>query len=267
LPQRAASRAAWLGLATGLLVALLVWAPASWLALGIQGLSGGRVQLTNPQGTVWQGRAGLVLSGGVDSQDLTRLPGGLHWQLTPGWGSSISDGPQLHLSLQAPCCTPEPMQVSLSPRWTGLSVALQAHRSEWPAALLVGLGTPWNTLQLQAALKLSTPGIHLSWSPGQMQAEGSAVLDVLDASTVLSTLRPMGSYHISWQAAPNGAQPRMELSTLSGELQLQGSGEWIGRRLRFRGEAQAAPGREDALANLMNILGRRQGAKTLITIG
>jgi general secretion pathway protein N len=157
--------------------------------------------------------------------------------------------------------------MDVSPRTTGLRLAVQAHQSEWPATLLSGLGTPWNTLQLQAALKLSTPGVLLNWTPGQTRAEGQAVLDVLDASTVLPTLRPMGSYRLSWQAAADGSQPRLDLATLRGEMQLLGSGEWIGQRLRFRGEAQAAPGREDALANLMNILGRRQGAKTLITIG
>ena len=37
--------------------------------------------------------------------------------------------------------------------------------------------------------------------------------------------------------------------------------------LRFRGEAQAAPGSETALNNLLNIIGRRQGARSVITIG
>ena len=37
--------------------------------------------------------------------------------------------------------------------------------------------------------------------------------------------------------------------------------------MRFDGEASAAPGREDALSNLLNIIGRRQGARSLITLG
>ncbi|RYY92801.1 MAG: type II secretion system protein N, partial [Comamonadaceae bacterium] len=42
---------------------------------------------------------------------------------------------------------------------------------------------------------------------------------------------------------------------------------WNGRALRFDGEASAAPGREDALSNLLNIIGRRDGARSLITLG
>ena len=57
------------------------------------------------------------------------------------------------------------------------------------------------------------------------------------------------------------------LQTLQGDLQLSGSGQWVGQRLRFSGEASAAPEREGALSNLLNIIGRRNGARSLITLG
>ena len=41
----------------------------------------------------------------------------------------------------------------------------------------------------------------------------------------------------------------------------------MGSRLRFTGEASAAPEREAALSNLLNIIGRRNGARSIITIG
>ena len=68
------------------------------------------------------------------------------------------------------------------------------------------------------------------------------------------------------------AQPSMDgnpllLDTLNGALRLTGSGLWTGARLRFRGEASAAPGHEAALSNLLNIIGRRQGALSIISIG
>jgi general secretion pathway protein N len=37
--------------------------------------------------------------------------------------------------------------------------------------------------------------------------------------------------------------------------------------LHFSGSASAAPDREAALANLLNIIGRRSGARSIITIG
>jgi general secretion pathway protein N len=50
-------------------------------------------------------------------------------------------------------------------------------------------------------------------------------------------------------------------------LLLNGEGQWVGARLRFKGEASAQEGQETALNNLLNILGRRQGTRSLISLG
>ena len=72
---------------------------------------------------------------------------------------------------------------------------------------------------------------------------------------------------MTWQDFADGDTARLDVQTLSGALLLQGNGQWVGGRLRFAGDAQAAPGNEEALANLLNIVGRRQGARSVITIG
>ena len=59
----------------------------------------------------------------------------------------------------------------------------------------------------------------------------------------------------------------VSLQTLEGALQLSGNGQWSGGRVRFQGEARAAPDNEAALNNLLNIIGRRQGALAIISIG
>jgi general secretion pathway protein N len=97
-----------------------------------------------------------------------------------------------------------------------------------------------------------------------MQLAGRVQLDALNISSRLSTLSPMGSYRIVLQGGPSTT---MDLSTLDGSLQLSGQGEWVGRRLRFNGVATAAPERVEALSNLLNILGRRDGARSIITVG
>jgi general secretion pathway protein N len=50
-------------------------------------------------------------------------------------------------------------------------------------------------------------------------------------------------------------------------LLLNGSGSWGAGGLRLRGEATAAEVDQPALANLLNIIGRRDGARSLISIG
>ena len=74
----------------------------------------------------------------------------------------------------------------------------------------------------------------------------------------------MGSYRLTLQG---GSPARLVLATLEGSLQLSGQGQWVGQTLRFKGEASAAPDRQDALSNLLNILGRREGTRTLINLG
>jgi general secretion pathway protein N len=59
----------------------------------------------------------------------------------------------------------------------------------------------------------------------------------------------------------------LSLSTQDGPLQLTGSGTWGPGGVKFRGEARSATGDEAALSNLLNIIGRRDGARSIISIG
>ena len=278
----------WVVLATlaGASVAAVFNAPAQWLVEPLARVSNGRVALVNAHGTVWQGSGGLVFTGGEGSHDRTALPGAVNWQLRPVWSAPVDTaatpptapppptGPSLALTVHAPCCMQAPLAVWWSPSLGQQTVRVAAHQSTWPAALLSGLGTPWNTLQLQAGLTLATPGMQLQVRGNRWQGQGALTLDVADASSRLSTVKPMGSYRLIWQwplTTPDNttatADPTLTLQTLQGALQLSGSGQWVAGRLRFEGTAQASAGREEALANLMNLLGRRQGTRTLIKIG
>lgn len=246
------------GALLGGLPALVLFAPAQWLASGVAHASSGQVQLAQARGTLWNGSAQLVLTGGQSSQDAVALPGRLDWQLRPTWSGGV------RALVRAACCTPAPLQLQVQPRWGGARLRVDDGSSQWPAALLTGLGTPWNTLQLQGQLALQTTGLGAEWTRGRMQLAGQLQLDALSVSTRLSTLKPMGSYRLLLQG---GSAPTLQLTTLDGALQMHGSGQWVGQRLRFEGEATAAPEREAALSNLLNIIGRRRGARSLITLG
>jgi general secretion pathway protein N len=130
--------------------------------------------------------------------------------------------------------------------------------------LLAGLGTPWNTVQPQGQLVASNQDVTVEWAPGRMRLSGRVQVDALQMSSRLSTLTPMGSYRVTLQGGP---EPSLQLVTLDGSLQLSGQGQWIGQRLRFNGMASAEPERVEALSNLLNIVGRRDGARSIITVG
>jgi general secretion pathway protein N len=245
------------GAAAGVLLALVLFAPARWLASGVEQVSSGQLQLADAAGTIWTGTARLVLSGGAGSRDLAALPGQVRWKLRPGLTG-------LRIEFAADCCTPTPISARFTPAWSGGSLRVTDGQSQWPASVLTGLGTPWNTIQADGSLRVSTQGVLLSWSAGRMTMGGRAEMTAMGMSSRLSTLRPMGSYRVT---VSGGDAMAMDLGTLEGSLQLSGTGRWVGSRLRFQGEASAAPENEAALANLLNIIGRRSGARSIITLG
>jgi general secretion pathway protein N len=130
------------------------------------------------------------------------------------------------------------------------------------------LGTPFNTLQMGGTLRLTSNGMTLESVQGRWRAIGSIDADLLGVSSRLSTLDTLGSYRFSVRGGATSSDPAaLNLETLEGALRLSGSGQWTGFRVRFRGEASAAEGQEAALNNLLNIIGRRQGATSVISIG
>lgn len=265
--------AAW-GALAGLALGVLTQAPAQWAADALARASGGQLLLAEARGSLWAGSARLVLTGGPDSRDASSLPGRLHWTLRPAWTG-------LALQARHDRCLPEPVTLQLQPAWGGWTLRLPAPGApaapgqapapadtalgQWPTAWLSGLGTPWNTLQLGGALQLGSPGLALQSAGGRLRLDGTLWLELRDVSSRLAPLPVLGSYRV--ELAGQGDAPTLRLHTLGGALQLSGQGQWTGARLRFRGEARAAAGQEGTLANLLNIIGRRQGALSVISIG
>lgn len=288
--RRAGRRwAAW-GLALGAAVGVVANAPAQWLADGLSQATGQRLLLADARGSLWNGSAMLVLTGGAGSHDASVLPGRLQWRLRPDWRG-------LQLTASQPCCLDRDLRLHWQPQWGGHTLVLSGPPvsaatapaaggnaaavggqpgpytqagplGHWPAAWLAGLGTPWNTLQLSGVLQLASPGLVLQTVQGRWRLDGTLTVDLLGASSRLSPLPQLGSYRLQLQGpGAAGQAATVRLDTLTGALQLSGSGQWAGGPLRFRGEARAAEEQAAALSNLLNIIGRRQGALSVISIG
>ena len=245
------------GALTGALVCLLLFPPAAWLAPLLQRLSGGQFSLEDARGTLWNGSASLVLSGGAGSLDRATLPSRAQWRLRPS-----SSGLQAQVML--PCCMEQAMQLEFGLRSTGMRIAVADNQSHWPAGVVSGLGTPWNTLQPHGQLQLASTGLSVEWGDGRWAIAGRVQLDAVNISSRLSTLQPMGSYRITIQGGPT---PTLALETTQGSLRLNGSGLWTGSRFRFDAVASAGPEHLDALSNLLNVIGRRDGARSIIKVG
>lgn len=250
------------GALVGLLLALVLFAPAAWLARAVASATGEHLLLADARGTVWSGSAVAVLTGGPGSRDASTLPGRLEWSLVPA-------GLGLELRLRQDCCLNGTARLGIRPGLGRVTMVLQPGGDwigQWPSAWLGGLGTPWNTLQLGGSVRLSSPGLTVESVQGRVRITGQAHVDLQDVSSRLSTLDNLGSYRLTISGDPSGAA-QLQLSTQQGTLQLSGSGSIAPNGVRFRGEARAGEGGEAALANLLNIIGRRDGARSVISIG
>jgi general secretion pathway protein N len=254
-----------LGALVGLVGALILFAPASWLARALASATNDHLLIVDTRGSIWNGSGVVVLTGGAGARDAAALPGRMHWQMR-------LKGLGLQLAARQDCCVNGELLMGIKPGLGRMEISID-NRADWlvrlPAGVLSGLGTPWNTLQLGGSLRLSARELRLESVQGRWRQFGELNLDLLNLSSRVSTVAPLGSYRLSLNAdAGNPGVSTLRLSTLEGALQLSGAGTLSpGGKSRFTGEAGAAPGREEALNNLLNIIGRRQGARSVLTIG
>ena len=112
------------GAVAGLLCALVLFAPARWLAGAVAGATRGQVLLADPRGTVWDGSARLVLTGGQGSVDAAALPGRVAWRVRPAWGGAAA-------RVEAECCTAQAL--GLRAQWRlALDWSMPSWSASWP---------------------------------------------------------------------------------------------------------------------------------------
>ncbi len=233
-----------LGLATvGITVAAML--PAAWIADSVAARTQRRVLLADAAGTLWHGSATLALSAGTGSQTATVLPGRLQWAVAV-WPLFTGS---LRVMLSHTEAMAAPVGLTVTPRgWSA-----QAGAMRLPAALLEGIGAPFNTLRPDGMMRLDWSALRGTFADGQKH--GHLTLRIDQVSSAVSRLRPLGSYRaeIDW----SGADGRLQLTTTTGPLHLEGSGT-LGRQARFEGTANADPESSAQLIGLLSLLGRRE---------
>lgn len=230
--------------AAALIVA--VRAPAAWVGDWLQ--SQGRLRLIDARGTVWSGSAMLGLS---DGRQVMLVPGRVAWKI----GLAAIGTGRVTADITHPVVT-APLRVTVAAQ----SVALKAGQAELPAALLVALGTPFNTVRPGGVLAVRWT--DLEFKGGALA--GDLQIEWREAQSALSTVAPIGSYRL--QITGTGDTARVQLDTLRGPLRLQGSGSVKGGRVSFKGIASADPEMRPALIGLIGVLGRRVGDEAILAL-
>jgi general secretion pathway protein N len=250
------------GLAGALAAAAIVLAqaPAAFADVALARATQGRVRLADASGTVWNGRGRIVLADVLDRGNAQAhalagvvLPGRFGWRLSP-WPLLVGvlDARIEHDSMREPVLL------------TGRAGELRATSGSLslPPVALEQLGSPWNTIRPTGSLQVSWDNVTLRSG----RFDGRVSIELAQAASALTPVRPLGAYRIDVVGA--GAQAQVNMSTLSGPLRLEGRGTWDARAgLRFTAEAQADEPERARLAPLLGLLGRREGERTIIKIG
>ncbi len=243
----------------GVALALVATVPASFADLALARATGGRMRLAETAGSVWAGSGRLVL---VD----TGAEVGNRWAV-----AGVAVPGRIDWSVRA-----LPMlvgQVDASLRIEGMAqpVRVQGGYGEirvgggavaLPSVELARMGSPWNTLRPSGALSLRWENLTLR----QGGLEGRAQIELRDASSAMTPVRPLGSYRV--EVVGRGGQADLSIQTLAGPLRLQGSGSFTAQAgLRFTAEASADPAEQASLNSFLGLIGRRDGDRTIIRIG
>ena len=258
------------------LVALTVFlwsAPASWADAIVSQATSGRVRLAEAQGKLWAGTAKIALvdpssigntltntsstPANPSSKSSTALsgvviPGRCRWDLA---ALPLLIG-NVRLQLQFDNMASPVFLLGDRAKLTGSAGAL-----DLPAVRLDRLGSPWNTIQPNAALSVKWDAFVLE----QGQFVGKAALTVSQVGSALTTINPLGSYRIDLDSTAQKAA--LVMVTLNGPLQLDGQGDWTAQTgLRFTAYAQAQA-EQAKLQPLLGLLGKREGDRTVIRLG
>ena len=250
-------------------LAVVLWQPpASLLDTVVSRLTEGRVRLSDASGTVWNGRARIVLAdlresavqaeaaGGrvtIGTVPGMAIPGAFAWKVSP---AALLIG-RLDVRIEHDSMA-QPVQLSgRIGEWQATPGALML-----PAMSLERLGSPWTTIRPTGSLAITWDALTVR----DGRFEGRVAIELSHAASALTPVRPLGAYRV--QVVGSGSQADLTMHTLSGPLLLEGKGRWNARSgLQFLAEARAEESEKLRLMPLLGLLGRREGERTLIKIG
>lgn len=229
------------------IAAALAVMPARWLLRTLP--DNGLIALVDADGSIWQGHAQLALGPPGNRRSLpTRAAWTWRWAAGPAVAIT-------HPWLESP----------LLLRMAGADLVLPANMLRLPADTLAALGAPFNTLQPTGELQLRWPAQRLG---GGLPRGELVTLQWDDAAAALSRTRPLGTYRARLTGDGRGLD--LLVDTVSGVLQVQGSGRWERGALNFSGAAEpaatATASQREALQGLLSAIGRRAGDRALLDI-
>ncbi len=223
---------------------LIVTAPASLMEWVLPRLVNGRLEITQPEGGFWHGKAQQVMFKKNDGSQ--KQLGSLEWE--------ILILPMFKMELATKVALEHGQNKSQGVVAKSLGkFHIREMNTTLPIEVFAELMPTWQIWKPEGDLILKSKDFVIG-----KKLQGEAIAEWLNASVSLSRIKPLGSYHMDLQG-DNGVA-RIRVSTLSGVLRITGKGKWSGDRgVEFQGIAQAEPARKAELQDLLKLMGKEQG--------
>ncbi len=231
-------------------VFLAVGVPASFVAARIAAATNGVVNLTDTQGTIWEGSGRAVIA---TPHALPVVIDNVSWRFNPARLIAAEMSFALRFTLANAAGEVEAARGFAG--WKARSLAVKGEAGSLVS--LVPLVATW-----QPGGEVTLTALVLAWDGNALA--GEAQLEWRQASTSLSPVKPLGTYRAVVTAT--GGPAKVLVSTTEGALRITGEGSIESpSRWRFSGEARAEPAQAGALEPLLGLMGpkRADGAAGL----
>lgn len=225
-----------------LLAAVMLW-PATALAPWVERASNGHWRLASAEGSIWNG-SGMLLAHSGDSTSW-HIAQNIRWRLrwSELWRGRIGVDATFEQGNSLIAVTAEGISVEQ------LDAILPA------PVLLVLLPGALGRYNWGGNLRLSGNAFRCAWHGYACAGEIKLLWN--DAEVAEVPGNTLGDYR--FRLVGESQALRVDLATLRGRLQINGSGEITARGLRFKGEAAATGPNATALDAMLNTLGRPAG--------
>ena len=221
--------------------------PISWASPVVSSKTNCKFKLESPQGTIWSGNTSISLGNSINGTcaESSFVTERISWS-TSCYLLKI----RCEINLSSAMLS-KPGRILINSSETSIN----SNELTLPAKILQDLGAPWNTIKPEGQLTFTWGDLTFN----NKSLSGNMNLTINDASSQLSTVRPLGDYMIN----VNPLNTRLfEVKTLKGALDISGKGSMTGHGIEFTGEAMAKPEYKDALTGLLSVIGKTSNGVT-----
>ena len=218
------------------LVALIILAPAQLLAVLLNHYSQGKLSLVAPDGSAWRGSAHVIVN--ADHHRILNV-GKISWDIHAVQMMAGKMGIQIIWNDTIP------FWIFIEPT----RVRVERANLSLPAEILETFIPVIATAKLGGKIDIHCDYLSIT----SKEIIGKIDMDWLNVTSQLSTLNPVGSYHVTWLVG-NGA---IQLKPIgNAPLILQGTGNIdLKQNVHFNGMASAQPEHQQALKQVLQMIG------------